>query len=302
MLGVLILALLIDLLGEPPIFIHPVVWTGKISERLIKPFKGRAYGVFIWTASVLPVLLVFTVLLSLNVPYLVKIIIAVYSLKISFSISMLYRLVKNSVGENGKENAQQLVRRDLKKEDQGHVISAAIESLFESTVDGITSPIFWFILLGIPGALLQRLANTMDSMVGYKTPELEKEGWFSAKVDTVINYVPARLTFLFMILAGYLLNMNVRKCVKNARKTTIESINARYPISCSAGLLDVKLEKRGFYSENDDANLPDEGKLKDALMLFRVTLFIFMTFALAVDYCLYGLSLLGYPYGILELI
>ncbi|MCY0850716.1 cobalamin biosynthesis protein [Sulfuracidifex metallicus] len=302
MLGVLILALLIDLLGEPPIFLHPVVWTGKISERLIKPFKGRAYGVFIWTASVLPVLLLFTLLLSLNILYLAKIIIAVYSLKISFSISMLYRLVKNSVGENGKENAQQLVRRDLKKEDQGHVISAAIESLFESTVDGITSPIFWFIILGIPGALLQRLANTMDSMVGYKTPELEKEGWFSAKVDTVINYVPARLTFLFMILAGYLLNMNVRKCVENVRKTAIESMNARYPIPCSAGLLDVKLEKRGFYSENDSATLPDEGKLKDALMLFRVTLFIFMTFALAVDYCLYGLSLLGYPYGILELI
>lgn len=302
MLYVIIIALALDLIGEPPAFIHPVVWTGRIAERLTVPFKGRVYGVLLWSISVVPVLLTLSIPYSLDIPLLVKVVIAVFSLKVSFSITMLYKLVKGSVGERAKENAQQLVRRNLAEEDEGHVISAAIESLFESTVDGIVSPLFWFLILGIPGALLQRLSNTMDSMVGYKTPELKKEGWFSAKVDTVLNYVPARVTTAFMMIAGYLLHMKVSRCMEMISSSRIESLNARYPIPCAAGLLDVKLEKRGNYSENPTRNLPTTEDLKRALTLFRITLLLFLIFVLIVDYCLYGLSFLGYPYGVLELI
>ncbi|BBG24730.1 cobalamin biosynthesis protein [Sulfuracidifex tepidarius] len=302
MFYVAVLALALDLVGEPPYLVHPVVWTGRIAERLTRPFRGRAYGVFLWMVSVVPILLILSILYSLDIPWLMKVVLAVFSLKVSFSITMLYRLVKGSVGEKGKENAQQLVRRNLAEEDEGHVISAAIESLFESTVDGIVSPLFWFLVLGIPGALLQRLSNTMDSMVGYRTPELEREGWFSAKVDTLMNYVPARITAIFMMIAGLLLRMNVYRCMRMVSSSKIESLNARYPIPCAAGLLDVKLEKRGIYSENPAKDLPNPEDLKRALTLFRVTLFLFLIFMLSVDYCLYGLSFLGYPYGVLELI
>ncbi len=299
---VLIFALALDLLGEPPLLIHPVVWTGRLAEKLTLPFKGVIYGIFLWLASVLPPLLLLTLPYALQIPLLLKLVLAVYTLKTTFSVSMLYRLVKGSVGRDAKLNAQQLVRRNLKDEDDGHVLSAAIESLFESTVDGITSPLFWFLILGIPGALLQRLANTMDSMVGYKTVELAREGWFSAKVDTVLNYIPARITFLFMLVAGSILHMDVRSCVKLVSSSKIESPNARYPIACSAGLLRVKLEKRGNYVENPDLELPNAEDLRQALKLFKVTLFLFLAFTLCIDYGLYGLSLLGHPYGVLELV
>ena len=303
MLPILYLAIALDLaLGEPPTFIHPVVWCGKISEKLIVPYKGKAYGVFIWFISVIPILLPLSLIFLIpSIP--VKLILAVLFLKTTFSIKMLYQLVKKSVPvtEESRKYTQQLVRRNVYELDEGHVISAAIESLFESLVDGITSPIFWFLLLGFPGAMLQRLANTMDSMVGYKTPELKNEGWFSARVDTILNYIPARLTSLFMLFSALILKMNVKGVKQALRNSGIESVNARYPITLAAVLLNVKLEKLGYYSVGY-GDLPKEGDLFRALTLFKLTLFLYLLFISVVYYYLYGLSLLSYPYGLIELV
>ncbi|BCU69396.1 cobalamin biosynthesis protein [Stygiolobus caldivivus] len=303
MLPVLYLAIALDLtLGEPPIWIHPVVWSGKISERLIIPYKGRAYGVFLWSFSVLPIL--FLLSLIFFIPCVaVELILAVVFLKTTFSIKMLYELVKRSapVTEESRKYTQQLVRRNVYELDEGHVISAAIESLFESLVDGITAPLFWFLIFGFPGALLQRLANTMDSMVGYKTQELKDEGWFSATVDTVLNFIPARLTALFMILSAFLLGIRVNGVLRAIKESRIESPNARYPITTAAALLGVRLEKPGYYSVGD-GELPKERDLIRALSLFKVTLLLYLFFISVVYYYLYGLSLFSYPYGLIELI
>lgn len=303
MLPVLYLAIALDLtLGEPPLWIHPVVWSGKISERLIIPYKGRAYGVFLWSLSVLPIL--FLLSLIFFIPYdAVKLILAVVFLKTSFSIKMLYELVKRSapVTEESRKYTQQLVRRNVYELDEGHVISAAIESLFESLVDGITAPLFWFLIFGFPGALLQRLANTMDSMVGYKTQELKDEGWFSATVDTVLNFIPARLTALFMIVSAFLLGIRVNGVLRAIKESRIESPNARYPITTAAVLLGVRLEKPGYYSVGN-GELPKERDLIRALSLFRVTLILYLFCISVVYYYLYGLSLFSYPYGLIELV
>ncbi|BFH72741.1 cobalamin biosynthesis protein [Sulfurisphaera javensis] len=301
MLPILYLAILLDLLiGEPPLFIHPVVWTGKISEKLIKPYRGYAYGIFIWITSVIPVLIF--LLFPLYIPNkLIQIILLVLFLKTTFSIRLLYSLVRKSIPINleNRKYAQQLVRRNVYIIDDPHVASAVIESLFESLVDGITSPIFWFLILGYPGALLQRLANTMDSMVGYKTPELIKEGWFSAKVDTILNYIPARLTAILMLISAYLLGFKPRNTIETLKKSNIESINARYPISFASAILNVKLEKIGYYSVGG-GNLPNENDVKIALKIFKVTLILFILMISIIYYYLYGLSFLSYPYGLIK--
>ncbi len=301
MLFVFIAALFWDLiLGEPPVYIHPVVLTGKISERLIKPYKGYLYGVYIWLLSVIPILILF--MLPLYIPFaIIKFILLTLVLKTTFSIGMLYKIVSKSsnLDEKSKYLIQQIVRRDLSKEDSGHIASAAIESLFESFVDGISSPLFWFLILGIFGSLLQRLSNTMDSMVGYKTEELKKEGFFSAKMDTVLNYIPARISIFFMILAGIIMKLKIRGLFTAIKNSTIESINARYPISAAAYLLGVKLEKRGFYTVGD-GNLPNSSDIKRALKLFRITTLLYISLVLIVYYCLYGISFFSFPYGFVK--
>ena len=91
-----------------------------------------------------------------------------------------------------------LVGRDIEKMDIAACRRAAIESISENFVDGVVSAVFWYALLGIPGLLLFKVASTMDSMVGYKTPRYLRFGWCGARLDDLMNYVPARLTWLLL--------------------------------------------------------------------------------------------------------
>jgi len=300
----LAISLLIDIiLGEPPTKLHPVVWTGKISEKLIRPYSSRLYGIFIWAVSIIPVLLLFSLLLYYIKDPIFQIIVSTYVIKVSYSIKLLYKIVYNArnLDEGAKFWVQQIVRRDVYKLDRGHVASAAIESLFESTVDGITSPLFWYIILGPFGALLQRLSNTMDSMVGYKTPELKDQGWFSAKVDTILNFIPARITGYLMILLGAIIGLDWRSAFISLKEAKMESVNARYPIAIAAGLLRVRLEKIGHYSVGF-GNLPDTKEIYTSLRLFKILVSVYVSLVLIIDYYLYGLTLFSYPYGLVELL
>jgi adenosylcobinamide-phosphate synthase len=81
---------------------------------------------------------------------------------------------------------------------------AAIESLSENFVDGFLSPLFWYVLLGLPGLFLFKVVSTMDSMVGYKTPRYLRFGWCGARLDDLMNYIPARLAWLTLGLSGAL--------------------------------------------------------------------------------------------------
>lgn len=89
-----------------------------------------------------------------------------------------------------------LVGRDTDRMDAAACRRAAVESLSENLTDGFVSPVFWYALLGLPGIVLFKIVSTMDSMVGYKTPQYLRFGWCGARLDDVMNYVPARLTWL----------------------------------------------------------------------------------------------------------
>jgi adenosylcobinamide-phosphate synthase len=100
--------------------------------------------------------------------------------------------------------AGMLVGRDTDRMDLAACNRAAVESLAESLVDGVISPLFWFALAGLPGLVIFKIASTMDSMVGYKSERYLRFGWFGARLDDVMNYLPARLTFLLIALFGWL--------------------------------------------------------------------------------------------------
>jgi adenosylcobinamide-phosphate synthase len=130
----------------------------------------------------------------------------VYSLLALRDLINHVRLVDDAARRNELGAARQaiamLVGRDTDKMDLPACRRAAIESLAENFVDGYVSAVFWYALLGLPGLLLFKVASTMDSMVGYKTPVYLRFGWCGARLDDVMNYVPARLAWLVLGLSA----------------------------------------------------------------------------------------------------
>lgn len=199
-----------------------------------------------------------------------------YLLKLSFSEThVLYPCASAyRSGDCPRDVVAQFVRRDLRAVDCGHVASACLESAAESFVDSFVSPLFWYALLGLPGAWAQRIANTLDGLMGFK--EWGKSGAPAAYLDTALNWAPARIAALFMLAAAYLLGH--RPELKPDR--SIESPNARWPISAMAASLRVRLEKPGSYSVGQ-GELPSRDDVLKGLRLLAAALALYSTCLLA---------------------
>jgi adenosylcobinamide-phosphate synthase len=290
---IFVLAFLIDLVfGEIPDRIHPTLWMGKITDYLKPKLKNEnpsaekingvllflllialfavpAYFVLFWVRELLGWL-----------PYILA---SAIILKTSFAIKCMrhYTLpVADAVEKEDYDRAKQLlpfiVRRSPKELTKRHIISAAVETIAEGTTDGITSPFFYFALFGVPGAVAFRVVNTLDSMVGYKDRAHINIGWFSAKMDTVANYIPARLTAILMIVSALLLREKWReswRILQRDRKNTA-SVNAGWTISAMAGALNIQLEKPGFYKIGDNNDLSPIHITK-ALRIMTLTAILF---------------------------
>jgi len=273
------LAFLIDVVfGEIPDRAHPTVWMGKIvvyvkpKMRNANPQVEKLSGIgLVFGLIVLFAVPVFLILWAIRlIPvwgWLIYIVVAAVMLKATFALKCMrfYTApIEKALKANDKEAAKKwlrfIVRRDPDKLDQRHMISAAVESIAESTTDGVTSPFFFFALFGVPGAVAFRVINTLDSMVGYKDAVNVNIGWFSAKMDTVTNYIPSRLTAIFMVAAAGLLGKDWRKSwrilLRDKNKTA--SPNAGWTISAMAGALDTQLEKEGYYALGDGETIHAE--------------------------------------------
>jgi adenosylcobinamide-phosphate synthase len=105
-----------------------------------------------------------------------------------------------SLGD-GRLMVARIVGRDTAAMDSPDIARAAIESAAENLSDGVTAPVFWFLIAGLPGLILYKITNTADSMIGHRTPRHEQFGWAAARFDDVLNWVPARLTAILIALA-----------------------------------------------------------------------------------------------------
>lgn len=292
---ILALALFIDLaFGEPPDPIHPTVWMGRLISFLKSWAKGgspkaeKAKGVLLGLATITA----FTIPthIILNVAWKVfgfwgYIVLAALTLKITFSLRGMsfYTMpialaLKEGKVEEAKKWLPFIVRRNPKDLTPSQIISAAVESIGESTVDGVASPLFYFAVFGVPGAVAFRTISTLDSMVGYRDREHINIGWFSASLDTLANYIPARLTALLMILSAAILGMDWRnswRILKRDRDKT-QSVNAGWPMAAMAGALRVQLEKPGFYKLGDDYNAKlTPIHIRQALKIMNITTLLF---------------------------
>jgi adenosylcobinamide-phosphate synthase len=161
--------------------------------------------------------------------------------------------------------------------DKNHIISGVLESISENTVDGITGPLFYYALLGLPGAFVYRVINTADSMIGYKTNIFKNVGWFAASCDTVLNYIPSRLTGLIMIVSAAILHNNWKASykimIRDGKKT--ESTNAGYPMAALAGALETKFEKINHYNLGDGEVELTNKQVISAIKIMKLTSILF---------------------------
>jgi len=288
------LAFLIDLvLGEYPDRIHPTIGIGEMITFLKRKSKSqnpkveKANGVLMALTIILVVSLpIFVLLFWLRLlPYgeILYIIVGAILFKATFAITGMGQYTKpiaKALKQKDLAEARKwlpyIVRRDPNSLNERQIISAAVESIAESTTDGITAPFFFYALFGVPGAFAYRVINTLDSRVGYKNAEFKNIGWFSAKMDTITNYIPARVTAYLMVVAAFILREDWRESYRILQrdKHKTASPNAGYTISAMAGALNIQLEKQGYYTLGDDHGIAAE-HIPKALRVMTVTAILF---------------------------
>jgi adenosylcobinamide-phosphate synthase len=288
------LAFLIDIVfGEYPDRIHPTIGIGKLisyfkrQSRNQNPRVEKVNGVLMALILMLVVALpVFGLLFWLRgLPYgeVLYIIVGAILFKATFAIRGMGQYTKPiavALKQKDLDGARKwlpyIVRRDPNSLNERQIISAAVESIAESTTDGITAPFFFYALFGVPGAFAYRVVNTLDSMVGYKNVENQNIGWFSAKLDTIANYIPSRLTAYLMVAAAFLLHEDWQESYRILQrdKHKTASPNAGYTISAMAGALNIQLEKQGHYTLGDDHGISADD-IPKALRLMTVTAVLF---------------------------
>lgn len=284
-LVVFLLAAALDImLGEPPARIHPVVWIGRLISFLkarLRPTRTRGIILALIVISVTVLAGHLLVRLASPVPFL-PLLISAFLFKSTFAIQCLCqvsadigRMIDQDIDE-AKKMLPALVGRDTSSLTHAQATSAVIESLSENYVDSILSPFFYYLLfeplgLGLEAALAFKAISTMDSMIGYKTKGLKELGFAGARLDDLANFVPARLSIIFMALARpKKAGATLQAAFKYHGATP--SPNSGWPMAACAGALGIRLEKVGYYVLLEDGREPETSDVPKAVAFMQVTI------------------------------
>ncbi len=278
------------LFGDPPNKYHPVAWLGQLIDFFLPRLKGGSEKV---KGTIFVILVV--IILALAIHFLVfasrhllgmmaLVIVSAIILKITIAMKGMEehsRAIMNCLEacdlEGTRHNLSMIVRRKTDDLDEQHILSATIECISESTVDGITGPIFYYALLGPAGAFAYRVINTLDSMVGYHDDYFKDIGWMAARLDTAANYIPARITAFLMVVSAKILGADWKNSLNILRRDhdKTSSPNAGYPMATMAGALRIRLEKIGHYTLGDHQEPVTVEKCKKAISIMKLTSLLF---------------------------
>jgi adenosylcobinamide-phosphate synthase len=260
----ILIAVAMDLvLGDPQWLPHPVRWIGRLAPRLEK-LSRRVVGAM-WIAGLFTTLFTYVAvgvvawgvirlaavihplaadLASIIVIYTT---IAVRDLA-RHSMAVFHSLTTGDLVE-ARRRVGAIVGRDVDQLDEQGVIRAAVESVAESTVDGVTAPLLFAVVAGPVGAMVYRAINTLDSMFGHLDDRYRQFGWAAARIDDLANYIPARCTAPLVCMAAWLLRLwpmlALRTLVRDGRKHA--SPNAGLTEAAMAGALGVELGGVNYY-------------------------------------------------------
>ena len=281
-------------IGERPLRIHPVMALGSalsfLEARLNKDPSSR--GAALRGAALVLALLgvAWAYALAVGAGYrlagtgtaatIMLGAITAYLLKTSFSIRAMGReagavrtLVEQGDLGNARRRVSYIVSRPTEDLSEEEVLSATVECVGESVVDGVIAPLFYAVLGGLYGCLGYRAANTADSRIGYRTERYRRFGMPAARLDDVLNYLPARLAVAETLLAAVVLRMDVRRGISVWRRdrSATQSPNAGHTMALYAGLLGVRLAKPGCYALGDAAERLSPAHVRRAWRLYTLT-------------------------------
>ncbi len=240
---------LLDLIfGDPSRLPHPIVAFGKsisFFERRLncgsdRKLKGGISAVFLISAVF--AVTCFLLFITSPIPWLlmsVKTVLIFFALSgktLRKEVSMVFKALDRSL-DDGRRQVSRIVGRDTQSLSAQEVRAAALETLAENLSDGVVAPLFWYVLLGVPGMMAYKMVNTLDSMIGYKNARYRDFGCVAARIDDVANYIPARLTAVIMVLAAW-----SRRSLRFAFRYghCHASPNSGYPEAALAGALDCR--------------------------------------------------------------
>ena len=304
---ILLLALTFDVtLGEPPNFIHPVAWMGRVASFLEKGsvYQSRAFqlfygaGITLFTISLFAVPTYFILFYLEGLGSIAYVIAGAILFKFSFSLQGLRRaalrvrglLLEDKLGE-ARFEIRSLVSRDTQNLTRPLLVSATVESVAENTSDSFVAPLFYFLLFGVPGAIAYRVVNTLDAVVGYHG-KYEYLGKFASRLDDVLNFIPARLTALLLVSAAFLSRRDGRNSwqVAYGEHAKTESPNAGWPMAAVAGALNVQLEKAGHYKLGGPSTPDAPETIAASLGLAQIAMLLWVLMCLAVGGIWYVLT------------
>ncbi|GIM32154.1 MULTISPECIES: adenosylcobinamide-phosphate synthase CbiB [Paraclostridium] len=263
---VMVIAYLLDLvIGDPYSFPHPVRFIGNLIRftegkiRII--FKSKKQlkigGFLLWTITVGFTALVTNLILNLlcinNIFYVIIASIILYTTLstkcLADEAKKIYEVLKTGDIEKSRKQLSYIVGRDTTSLNENEIIRATVETVAENTVDGIISPMMYGFIGGPVLAMAYKAINTLDSMVGYKNEKYGDIGFASAKIDDIANFIPARITPFFMMIASFILGFNSKKSIKIAMRDrkNHKSPNCAYAEGAVAGALEVQLGGTNMY-------------------------------------------------------
>jgi len=261
----IILAYLLDLIfGDPYYLPHPVRGMGKLTEYLEKRLRRKSVSAEVLAGTVLAITVVglvylgsfFAIRLAEHINRWAGFTLSTFLIFTTLSTRCLdkearsvYYSLKSENIKNARKKLSLIVGRDTGALNQDEIIRATVETVAENSVDGIISPLLYAALGGAPLALAYKAINTLDSMVGYKNERYLYFGHFSAKLDDVANYIPARLTTLLVPLASLILKKralrSLHTILRDGKKSP--SPNAGIPEAGFAGALGIELGGVNYY-------------------------------------------------------
>jgi len=260
----ILIAVFLDLvIGDPRSFPHPVRFIAKLALALEEGTRKRikspvaaggitAFAVLV-TAGGVTALLVYGARLLHPIAGYVVTVLVIYTTLAAKDMAAHSREVRRAL-ESGdlasaREKVGMIVGRDTDRLDEGEITRAAVETVAENTADGLIAPLFFAVLFGPVGAMMYKTVNTLDSSFGYKNERYIRFGRIPARVDDIVNFIPARLTAACIAAASFLAGMNGRQAfrilLRDGRKNP--SPNAGLSEAAAAGALNVQLGGMNYY-------------------------------------------------------
>lgn len=294
--------------GELPGRIHPVVIIGSLInffKNIFIKIKSRISGLLLIIGVVfVSMIILYVIYLICSFNLIVSVVVFSILLSSTFSVNMLLQTavdVKNDLNEDidkARKSVSYLVSRNTEELTESFIVSAVIESLTENITDSYVAPVFYYfifglILLYVPVSnpiyylllvpFVYRIFNTLDAMVGYQTDELKDIGFFPAKTDDVLNYVPSRIAGIFVVISAYFLKLDWKNSYRIMRRDArnCPSPNSGYTMASTAGALNIQLIKKDTYILGDSNKdiIPDDiskavSLSKLSIILFTITIII----------------------------